>query len=72
MLSVNQLVDNGDLTICIDNEALCVRSVLKFSLFTDILLSRYDICVRTLKVKNPSFPDLNGVCQSKNTLKLAC
>jgi hypothetical protein len=27
MLSVHQLVDNGDLTICIDNEALCVRLV---------------------------------------------
>ncbi|KAF8813430.1 beta-tubulin 2 tubb2 [Phlegmacium glaucopus] len=43
MLSVHQLVDNGDLTICIDNEAL------------------YDICVRTLKVKSPAFPDLNGL-----------
>ncbi|KAF8150936.1 beta-tubulin 2 tubb2 [Crassisporium funariophilum] len=43
MLSVHQLVDNGDLTICIDNEAL------------------YDICTRTMKVKNPAFEDLNGL-----------
>ncbi|KIM39353.1 hypothetical protein M413DRAFT_447286 [Hebeloma cylindrosporum] len=43
MLSVHQLVDNGDLTICIDNEAL------------------YDICTRTLKVKNPNFDDLNSL-----------
>ncbi|KDR78728.1 hypothetical protein GALMADRAFT_244250 [Galerina marginata CBS 339.88] len=43
MLSVHQLVDNSDLTICIDNEAL------------------YDICVRTLKVQSPSFPDLNNL-----------
>ncbi|KAK2467269.1 hypothetical protein APHAL10511_000818 [Amanita phalloides] len=41
LLSINQLVDNGDLTLCIDNEAL------------------YDICVRTLKVKNPTFENLN-------------
>ncbi|KAH9481804.1 Tubulin beta-2 chain [Psilocybe cubensis] len=43
MLSVHQLVDNSDLTICIDNEAL------------------YDICVRTLKVPSPAFPDLNNL-----------
>ncbi|PPQ79100.1 hypothetical protein CVT25_002893 [Psilocybe cyanescens] len=43
MLSVHQLVDNSDLTICIDNEAL------------------YDICVRTLKVQSPAFPDLNDL-----------
>ncbi|KAF8886071.1 beta-tubulin 2 tubb2 [Gymnopilus junonius] len=43
MLSVHQLVDNSDLTICIDNEAL------------------YDISVRTLKVKSPTFPDLNNL-----------
>ncbi|KAF8645869.1 hypothetical protein AX16_007527 [Volvariella volvacea WC 439] len=42
MLSINQLVDNGDLTVCIDNEAL------------------YDICVSTLKIKSPSFTDLNA------------
>ncbi|KIJ62875.1 hypothetical protein HYDPIDRAFT_30018 [Hydnomerulius pinastri MD-312] len=41
MLSIHQLVDNCDLTICIDNEAL------------------YDIAVRTLKIKNPAFDDLN-------------
>ncbi|KAF8729076.1 hypothetical protein AX14_006498 [Amanita brunnescens Koide BX004] len=43
LLSINQLVDNGDLTLCIDNEAL------------------YEICVRTLKVKNPAFEHLNEV-----------
>ncbi|TFK73249.1 tubulin nucleotide-binding domain-like protein [Pluteus cervinus] len=43
MLSVNQLVENGDLTICIDNEAL------------------YDICVNTLKIKGPTFSDLNSL-----------
>ncbi|KAH7928103.1 beta-tubulin 2, partial [Leucogyrophana mollusca] len=41
LLSIHQLVDNCDLTICIDNEAL------------------YDIAVRTLKIKNPAFSDLN-------------
>ncbi|KAF8622856.1 hypothetical protein AX15_006700 [Amanita polypyramis BW_CC] len=41
LLSINQLVDNGDLTLCIDNEAL------------------YDICVGTLKMKSPSFENLN-------------
>ncbi|KAG6372263.1 beta-tubulin [Boletus reticuloceps] len=41
LLSIHQLVDNCDLTICIDNEAL------------------YDIAGRTLKIKNPSFDDLN-------------
>ncbi|TFY82742.1 hypothetical protein EWM64_g1273 [Hericium alpestre] len=41
LLSVHQLVENSDLTICIDNEAL------------------YDITARTLKVKSPSFDDLN-------------
>ncbi|KAF8960035.1 beta-tubulin 2 tubb2 [Flammula alnicola] len=43
MLSVHQLVDNSDLTICIDNEAL------------------YDISVRTLKIKNPNFENLNNL-----------
>ncbi|KAA1467116.1 beta-tubulin 2 [Dentipellis sp. KUC8613] len=41
LLSVHQLVENSDLTICIDNEAL------------------YDITARTMKVKSPSFDDLN-------------
>ncbi|KAJ3560004.1 hypothetical protein NP233_g11113 [Leucocoprinus birnbaumii] len=41
LLSLNQLVDNGDLTVCIDNEAL------------------YDICQRTLKIKDPGFEHLN-------------
>ncbi|KAJ7672246.1 beta-tubulin 2 [Mycena polygramma] len=43
MLSVHQLLENCDLTICIDNEAL------------------YDISIRALKVKSPSFKDLNGL-----------
>ncbi|KAF4570973.1 Tubulin beta-2 chain [Pleurotus pulmonarius] len=43
LLSIHQLVDSGDLTFCIDNEAL------------------YDISMRTLKVKAPTFPDLNGI-----------
>ncbi|TFK35600.1 beta-tubulin 2 tubb2 [Crucibulum laeve] len=43
LLSMHQLVDNGDLTICIDNEAL------------------YDICTETLKIKVPSFENLNGL-----------
>jgi len=43
LLSIHQLVENGDLTICIDNEAL------------------YNIAVRTLKVKSPSFENLNGL-----------
>ncbi|KAH7912826.1 beta-tubulin 2 [Hygrophoropsis aurantiaca] len=43
LLSIHQLVDNCDLTICIDNEAL------------------YDIAVRTLKIKNPAFHDLNPI-----------
>ncbi|KAI0749828.1 beta-tubulin 2 [Daedaleopsis nitida] len=43
LLSVHQIVENSDLTMCIDNEAL------------------YDITQRTLKVKHPSFDDLNTV-----------
>ncbi|KAF9448548.1 beta-tubulin 2 tubb2 [Macrolepiota fuliginosa MF-IS2] len=43
LLSLNQLVDNGDLTICIDNEAL------------------YDICQGTLKIKSPTFENLNNL-----------
>jgi tubulin beta len=43
LLSINQLLDNGDLTLCIDNEAL------------------YDICIRTLKVKSPTFENLNQI-----------
>jgi len=41
LLSIHQLVENSDLTMCIDNEAL------------------YDIAVKTLKVKQPDFKDLN-------------
>ncbi|KAJ7183277.1 beta-tubulin 2 [Mycena filopes] len=43
MLSVHQLVETSDLTMCIDNEAL------------------YDISARALKIKTPSFKDLNGL-----------
>ncbi|KAI0648941.1 beta-tubulin 2 [Trametes meyenii] len=43
LLSVHQLVENSDLTLCIDNEAL------------------YDVAQRTLKVKQPSFDDLNNI-----------
>ncbi|KAJ8072058.1 Tubulin beta-2 chain [Marasmius tenuissimus] len=43
MLSIHQLLDTSDLTICIDNEAL------------------YNITTGMLKIKAPSFPDLNGV-----------
>ncbi|KAH9902606.1 beta-tubulin 2 [Cubamyces lactineus] len=43
LLSVHQLVENSDMTLCIDNEAL------------------YDLTQRSLKVKQPSFDDLNKV-----------
>jgi len=43
LLSVHQLVENSDMSICIDNEAL------------------YDITTRSLKVKAPTFDDLNSV-----------
>ncbi|KAF5362687.1 hypothetical protein D9757_014041 [Collybiopsis confluens] len=43
MLSVHQLLDTSDLTVCIDNEAL------------------YNITTNALKIKSPSFPDLNQV-----------
>jgi tubulin beta len=43
LLSIHQLVENSDMTICIDNEAL------------------YDITTRALKVKGPTFDDLNGM-----------
>ncbi|TBU33607.1 beta-tubulin 2 [Dichomitus squalens] len=43
LLSVHQLVENSDLTLCIDNEAL------------------YDISQRALKVKHPTFDNLNSV-----------
>ncbi|OSC99897.1 beta-tubulin 2 [Trametes coccinea BRFM310] len=43
LLSVHQLVENSDMTMCIDNEAL------------------YDVTQRTMKVKQPSFDDLNNV-----------
>ena len=40
-LSVHQLVENTDMTFCIDNEAL------------------HNICFRTLKLKSPTYSDLN-------------
>ncbi|EEQ82258.1 hypothetical protein NCER_101053 [Vairimorpha ceranae BRL01] len=40
-LSIHQLVENADITFCIDNEAL------------------YDICLKTLKLNNPGYGDLN-------------
>ncbi|KAN0138797.1 beta-tubulin 2 [Lactarius tabidus] len=43
LLSVHQLVENSDMTICIDNEAL------------------YDITTRAMKVKSPTFDDLNSL-----------
>ncbi|PVV03108.1 hypothetical protein BB560_002425 [Smittium megazygosporum] len=42
-LSLHQLVDNSDMTFCIDNEAL------------------YDICFKTLKLKDPGYDDLNSL-----------
>lgn len=42
-LSFHQLVENADLSFCLDNEAL------------------YDICQRTLRTKEPSYADLNGI-----------
>ncbi|PVU98103.1 hypothetical protein BB561_000118 [Smittium simulii] len=42
-LSVHQLVENSDMTFCIDNEAL------------------YDICFKTLKLKEPGYDDLNSL-----------
>ncbi|KAK1221956.1 Tubulin beta-2 chain, partial [Marasmius sp. AFHP31] len=50
MLSIHQLLDTSDLTICIDNEAL---SLLLFWL--------YNITTGMLKIKAPSFPDLNDL-----------
>ncbi|KDN49608.1 putative tubulin beta chain [Tilletiaria anomala UBC 951] len=45
-LSFHQLVENVDLSFCLDNEAL------------------YDICQRTLKVKDPGYKDLNQIIAS--------
>ncbi|PCH42400.1 beta-tubulin 2 [Wolfiporia cocos MD-104 SS10] len=43
LLAIHQLVENSDLTMVVDNEAL------------------YDISVQTLKVKAPTFTDLNVI-----------
>ena len=70
MLSLHQLVENGDLTICLDNEALCAE----YSVDVRIVLTipfpnfRYDITTRTLKVKSPEFEDLNSVCYVGSSL----
>ena len=61
MLSLHQLVENGDLTICLDNEALCVDPT-QHRRRTDRYL-RYDITTRSLKIKSPGFEDLNTVCR---------
>lgn len=50
MLSVHQLLDASDLTVCIDNEAL------------------YNITTGSLKIKSPTFTDLNEV----HMLPLSC
>lgn len=42
-LSFHQLVENSDMTFCLDNEAL------------------FDICMKTLQVKDPTAADLNKV-----------
>jgi len=68
MLSLHQLVENGDLTICLDNEALCVRSLHRHGDLTHLSLScdlRYNITTRTLKVKDPEFEHLNSVCYKR-------
>ncbi|KAF9233172.1 beta-tubulin [Melanogaster broomeanus] len=54
LLSIHQLVDNCDLTICIDNEAL------------------YNIAVRTLKIKTPTFDDLNQASNLVSYRKVMC
>lgn len=70
LLSLNQLVENSDMTVCLDNEALygpCIISTPSSDLLS---LFRYDICVRTLKTPNPSFSHLNKVgstCRSWTT-----
>jgi hypothetical protein len=54
------------MTICVDNEALyvifltCTSTLSGFYRRSDRML-RYDITTRALKVKNPTFDDLNGV-----------
>ena len=65
MLSLHQLVENGDLTVCLDNEALYVKSLNRSGNRANYLglpNLRYDITTRTLKIKNPEFEHLNGVC----------
>ncbi len=55
-LSFHQLVENADLSFCLDNEAL------------------YDICQKTLKIKEPGYPELNNIianalCGSTTSLR---
>ena len=68
MLSLHQLVENGDLTFCLDNEALCVISLRRHGICVDTPLNffRYDITTRTLKVKSPAFEDLNSVRRERS------
>jgi hypothetical protein len=63
---MHQLAENSDMTICIDNEALCVIFLDIGARFSEhwqmfVMDIRYDITTRALKVKVPTFDDLNGV-----------
>ena len=57
-LSVHQLVENSDETFCIDNE-VCLPYTLYSTSDLTIFQALYDICMRTLKLSNPSYGDLN-------------
>jgi hypothetical protein len=54
-------VECADLCFCIDNEALLVSN--SYTWINDPLtqFARYNIAVRTLKIKSPAFDDLNAV-----------
>lgn len=57
-LSVHQLVENSDETFCIDNEVRHTQvSILRVC--NNRFQALYDICMRTLKLSNPSYGDLN-------------
>ena len=59
-LSVHQLVENSDETFCIDNEVGIVsRKSARTGQFVNGWQALYDICMRTLKLNNPSYGDLN-------------
>lgn len=57
-LSVHQLVENSDETFCIDNEVRNT-SVPILWICNNRFQALYDICMRTLKLSNPSYGDLN-------------